>query len=364
MASVNFMKVKSRSSARAYVKHCDKDEREKNNHSNKDINKALSKNNAQLKLSVDQTMKKFSARIEQLDKTTNTNFRKDRVEAFMLEVPVPENLSDASETKWARDAIAEIVKFCGKENVINVYYHQDEKHAYIDHGKTKLSRNHLHCFVVPCVDGKLNGKKFSSKSRMKELNKSLDSMTREKYSVQFLKDANRTKENRVMEHHTVEELKALSNQELEERIQYKKQLEADIQNKSAKRSKIASEIDDGTKSLSELQSAISEQKTLLNTINHEITELQDRKTTLEIKVAVFEAKFKELKDRVQHFVDDYIKENKWLTEVLKSAISDREREELLKHNEQIIPDSFDELPTRDEIKNLGFEHDPFDDIEL
>ena len=40
----------------------------------------------------------------------------------------------------------------------------------------KESREHLHFYVIPEIDGQLNGKNFSSKKRMIELNKKLEKL--------------------------------------------------------------------------------------------------------------------------------------------------------------------------------------------
>ena len=56
-------------------------------------------------------------------------------------------------------------------------------------------------YVIPEIDGKLNGKQFSSKTSMKSLNKAIDKLAKDKYKVPFLAGIEARKR-------SVEELKA------------------------------------------------------------------------------------------------------------------------------------------------------------
>lgn len=94
----------------------------------------------------------------------------------------------------------------GKENIIQANLHVDEKHKYIGNGEIKTSLEHIHCLVIPEIDGKLCGKKFSSKSAMSGINKEIDKMCKGKYKCDFLT-------HETPQHMTVEELKAKSEAE-------------------------------------------------------------------------------------------------------------------------------------------------------
>ena len=103
-------------------------------------------------------------------------------------------------------------KVYGEDNIVNMYLHTDEKHIYIDTKtkKEKLSLNHIHAFVIPEIDGKLQGKLFSSKNRMQSVNKAIDNYCKKTYGIPFLtgeKTRSRTK---------VEELKKISTELSEE----------------------------------------------------------------------------------------------------------------------------------------------------
>ena len=64
----------------------------------------------------------------------------------------------------------------GEKNIINAYLHVDEIHDYIDTAtmQVRTSLAHIHCFVIPEVEGKLKGKKFSSVGRMNEVDLLVD----------------------------------------------------------------------------------------------------------------------------------------------------------------------------------------------
>lgn len=187
MASVNFYKCKGPGSSKAIMRHSEKEERLKHEHSNPDINKSCTeKNTSRYGLSYDDMCKKYDDWIKFLDETTNTNKRSDRVTMFSLEYSVPEDLPEWLEDSWIEDVEKVIAEQYGEHNIIESERHFDEKHVYIDHGEEKMSRAHGHTFVIPEVDGQLNGKRFSSKSQMMKLNKAIDNMSRKKYHVAFM----------------------------------------------------------------------------------------------------------------------------------------------------------------------------------
>lgn len=189
MASVDFKKLKTSQQVKAIIKHCDREKRKETNHSNEDINKNLIDRNIQYKnSSYESTTKKYDERIAYLDSLEGQNKRKDRVTCFGLEIPCPADLSADQEANWLKE-VNKII--CGKfkpENVLNMYLHRDEKHEYRDSETNiqKISRDHIHCFVIPEIDGKLNGKEFSSKKNMIQLNDDIQKMTQEKFGVDFM----------------------------------------------------------------------------------------------------------------------------------------------------------------------------------
>ena len=193
MASVNFMKIKDASSVKA-----------------KNINYT--------KLTYKQSCERYDKRIEYLDAQPGANKRTDRVSCFGLTVPACEGMDIKESTYFFNDVCKLFQSEFGSRNIVSAVAHFDEIHTYLDHGELKESRGHLHFYVIPEIDGKLNGKKFSSKKRMIELNKKIDELARDKYKKRFLTHEKPRKR-------TVEELKAITNSETEKRIERNKILE-------------------------------------------------------------------------------------------------------------------------------------------
>jgi len=205
MASVDFRKCKAGSGdAGALLRHCDTRERLKHGHSNEHIDKALTPLNRQGARSYEQTMAALRDRLAELDARPGANVRKDRVECFILEAPIPAGVRNVE--AFADMVVQEISKFSGPQNVLNWYLHRDERHDYVDHGEIKTSLDHVHVAVVPEVDGRLNGKTFSSRERMIDLNKRIDERAREMGGPAFLAGTHPRKR-------SVEELKIASYKE-------------------------------------------------------------------------------------------------------------------------------------------------------
>lgn len=190
MASVNFMKCKGSAGA-ALMRHCDTEKRLAAGHSNPDIDKSKTADNVILGVdgkagTFEAAVQKYQARIGQLDATTNGNHRKDRVTLFALEAPAPAGLNESQAVEWCKHAWVKLQEQYRPINCIAGYVHVDEQHEYVDRGKVRTSRVHLHAFVVPEVRGQLNGKKFSSKTAMQALNRELDTMSIEEFGKPFL----------------------------------------------------------------------------------------------------------------------------------------------------------------------------------
>ncbi|MBR3438941.1 MAG: plasmid recombination protein [Clostridia bacterium] len=185
MASVDFKKLKTPGDVAAMLRHNDGKERQIHNHANKDIDISRSSLNTQwLPLDYNQTLERYESRIKQLDETTNTNKRKDRVTCFSLCIPVPSEISDSE--KFSGDIRNIIETEYGADNIINGYLHRDEVHDYIDHGLMKTSLEHLHILIVPEIDGKICGKKFSGKTAMITLNNKINDICLRKFGCSFL----------------------------------------------------------------------------------------------------------------------------------------------------------------------------------
>lgn len=207
MGSVSFKKLHGRAEVISMIRHCDAQERRIHNHANKDIDITRVNENLQSH-DFESAIKRYEDRLLLLDSKEKANKRKDRVTCFGLEIPAPLELTETNVNSWYRDITNLIKRSCGGLNVISSYLHKDEIHDYYDHGEIKTSRPHIHIFVVPEVKGKLNGKVFSSRERMKKLNKEIHEFTKEVYHCDFM--TGETPQKR-----TVEELKRLSEKELQ-----------------------------------------------------------------------------------------------------------------------------------------------------
>lgn len=251
MASVNFEKYKGARSTKARIRHCCKASRIYAKHTNKHINKSLTKYNWDY-VNADTSIVYphyeaakdiYDTRIDYLDGTTNTNHKPDRVTCFGLEIPVPSGVDCDLEkaSKWSHDVMELLIRKYSKENVVSAHFHADEKHKYKIKGengeiKTIESRYHLHAFVIPEVNGKLNGKQFSSRKNMIKINNEIEKMTLEKYNCHFM-DGTKRKSRK-----TVEELKNQS--DILEVQHAQEQLNAEIAKVQALSVKLQQEHDD------------------------------------------------------------------------------------------------------------------------
>ena len=277
MASVNFQKCKAGTGgAVPLMRHCDKEERLRHNHSNEHIDKKITPSNSQWGTYRD-ALRRFRDRINTLDSTTNTNKRKDRVECFALETAVPKELQkypdDFAAIMW--DAVAEQY---GEQNIVSWYVHRDEVHDYLDHGKVKKSLVHVHMFVVPEREGKLNGKWFSSKANMQKLNKTIDERLGKEYGVAYMTgDEPR--------HKSVEELKIESFQEAEEALEETR----------AKLATAQEQLLEAKGDVSDLRSEKNALNAEKNALNGDINALQEKKSDVIEEIKTAQKQFSEVK---------------------------------------------------------------------
>lgn len=185
MSSLNFKKLKQMD-LKPLLRHCDKYMRPKADHSNIHINKEMTNKNMQLKRSYSETCKLFDDTIAELDKRPKANHRVDRVVAYAIEGPLPIPVDEDIEKnkKMALEWVKGIEKILREEYpemvVLQEYIHYDEIHEYLnpETGEYVMSRPHVHIFVMPIVDGKLNSKKFfECKKSFFEFNNNLNELT-------------------------------------------------------------------------------------------------------------------------------------------------------------------------------------------
>lgn len=216
MASNDFMKLKTAGDVKAQFRHSEKESRKRQNHSNKDINLNVTDSNVSFEnLDYQGLCDKYDKRMDYLDSLPNQNKRKDRVTCFGVETPVPAELPEHLEEEWCKRVYEIECNMFGRDNVIDGIVHKDEKHAYInaETGKECVSRTHLHTYVIPVVDGKLNGKVFSSKARMIQLNNEIQKMSETEFGVRFM-DGSGKKSSKSVEKLKNESIEALHRKEM------------------------------------------------------------------------------------------------------------------------------------------------------
>ena len=218
---------------KALLRHCDKNERLKAEHSNEQINKELTWKNAQFCGSYEEVCNYFDDILRELDSKPKANTRYDRVVAYAIEGTLPEP-DEEKDTQKQRDAwIAGIEKVIKREYpemvVLAKYIHYDEVHEYInpENGERVFSRPHVHMYVMPVIEGRLNGKKFfQHKTSLIQLHRQIDDLTRSIYGFSY---GNGTKKKSLdsVEHLKYESKKA----ELEKRRAALVEMEKDLINR-------------------------------------------------------------------------------------------------------------------------------------
>lgn len=267
MASNDFMKLKTSGDVKAQFRHSEKESRKKQNHSNQDINKNMTDLNVSFEmLDYDDLCDKYDKRIEYLDSLPNQNKRKDRVTCFGVETPCPEELPEHLEDAWCKRVYEIERDMFGSDNVIDGIVHRDEKHEYrhAETGKECVSRTHLHTFVVPEVDGKLNGKAFSSKQRMIQLNNAIQKMSQTEFGVDFLTGEGKK---------STKSVEQLKNQSLKKEIEAVKQKEQFLEARSKRQLERGMELEDR-------EIAISHKE---KELDKKASELQERDLRLKAK---------------------------------------------------------------------------------
>lgn len=232
MSSLNLAKIKQHE-LKALLRHCDKNERLKVEHSNEEINKEMTWKNAQFCGSYEEVCNYFDDILRELDSKPKANTRYDRVVAYAIEGTLPEP-DEEKDTQKQRDAwIAGIEKVIKSEYpemvVLAKYIHYDEVHEYInpENGERVFSRPHVHMYVMPVIEGRLNGKKFfQHKTSLIQLHRQIDDLTRSIYGFSY---GNGTKKKSFdsVEHLKYESKKA----ELEKRRAALVEMEKDLINR-------------------------------------------------------------------------------------------------------------------------------------
>lgn len=198
MASVNYQKIKTAREVKAKIRHDEKEERKKANHTNPNIDKSLTDTNlsyrfktlpdgSRTSLNYEEVCEGYDRVMKGLDAKKGANKRKDRVTCLSLEVPTPDGMTEDQE----EDYFLQLGKVFEEEfpecYLLDGFFHRDEKHKYYDpEDKTyKESRSHATFRYIPIKDGKLNAKKTLTRSKMRQVNTRLNEMCMDRYGLEF-----------------------------------------------------------------------------------------------------------------------------------------------------------------------------------
>ena len=228
MAAVQWTggKCKGGGEAKAVLRHNDKDERLKHEHTNADIDLAKTKDNYSYRgLTYCQKCRAYDNRLSLLEQGRASSGKNARVTMMSLVIYAPKDLPFDKIQEWFM-AVGDILDSRYGSNFIDLDVHTDELHAYIDPGTREVvtSRVHGHAAIVPDVDGKLNGKQFSARKNISSLNNAIHEMTMKQYGVMFM-DGTKKKGTK-----SVEELKRDSEKaaaEMEQTIERNNQLKVE-----------------------------------------------------------------------------------------------------------------------------------------
>ena len=205
MASVNWEKFKQSGEAKAMFRHCEAEERMKAEHTNTDVDKSRTHLNMNFGLfdkenAYEALCKEYDEVLQYLDSQPGANKRSDRVTLIGLSIPAPENMDDEKAEDWFIEAYRVLDDMFG-DTLLGGTVHFDEIHEYRDPEtkEEKMSRAHMHAYVIPVSGDKLNAKAVCSRGNMIALNNSLEAMTTERYPGYRFMDGTKKKSRKSVE---------------------------------------------------------------------------------------------------------------------------------------------------------------------
>lgn len=206
-AGWNGGKAKSTQQAKAWMRHNSKKERIEANHSNTEIDKSRTPLNFSFRgLSYKQRCAAYDKRMGEIDQGKPGSGKNARTVLQSVTVYAPEALrGDLPKLREWFHRVGELAEQQFRsENVIDMAVDVDEVHSYLDEQEKvwKLAAEHGHLWLVPEVDGKLNGKQFSRRAAIVKFNDAIQYMTEREFGCAF-NDGTKKKRRG-----TVEQLKA------------------------------------------------------------------------------------------------------------------------------------------------------------
>ena len=294
MASTHLAKIGIRNLKIVKTLHMDRhgDENDNRNHSNENINPELSSGNFYVGCnSYAEAVDNAEKRLKEVDAVLPPKrLKKDRVEALMVNIPCPQEVTEQGRTKEFFNKVNDCMKdYFGEKNWHGMEIHVDEVHKYYDPKLHKecTSLVHAHGVATPFVEGKgVNCKAFMTKANLARATKVVDDMCLREFGVSF-------RTYRDPQHKSVEELKSETNSARNEM-----QRVVDTQNKMIDQNrdtiiKQNDKIVENQMEMTELDTALQDMRSenrSLQTENDKLrTENESLRTALDSKTKDFEA---------------------------------------------------------------------------
>lgn len=279
MASADWHgKYKGKMSAKAQIRHNDKEQRLAFEHGNKDIDKTLTQDNySYYGLTYKQKCNKFDKRIEIVSEGVRMSSGKNANTMLQVIVVYPPNGMPVEEQRKWFMRIGDIARDSWGDNFIDLDVHVDELHEYNVAGKKDkvMSKVHGHLQVVPVDEqGKLNGKEFSKRWRIQRFNDIVHEMTATEFDLQWNDGTGKHKRK------TVEQLKSESeklaveqgaNDIINNLKQEREKFEKDRQEYEISVQEYEAELDDEERELDQREEKLDQREQKLET---EVTEWQ------------------------------------------------------------------------------------------
>lgn len=307
--------------AKAHMRHDDKQLRENTKeHQNKHIDKSKTcYNYSILGLSYKEKCDKYDKRIQGIDDNPENDYRtrrKTRVTMQSMLVYLPKELPKMQQQNWFKDVSNILVNAFGDDNFIDGDIHVDEQHKYYNK-KTKrieMSRIHGHFKYIPEIDGRLNGKIFSCRSNIININNQIEEMTMTKYNCHYMDGTGKQGEDE-----TVEELKGESIEELDSILNNMNELQIQINDLEQQRSDKQAELDVLKAHMDDLQSKADEVLKTANTDAQRV--IGEAKEKAQIIVSQASEKAEKIEQDFQKHEDAMDAQRKAIDELLNKASS-------------------------------------------
>lgn len=205
--------------AKAIIQHCDKAERQKHKHSNPHVGAASDKYNFNFHgLDYAGICKAYDDRLSQIDTGRQSSGKNERVTMQGLLLYTPAGIKDdLTALQWFR-TVGDFFENRYGANFLEMSVHYDEVHDYVDPEthKTVTARPHAHVLLIPEVDGKLNGKAFSSRAAITEINNAIQQITRKNFGCDYVEGKNPVKKGRKVESLKQESAQAAADKAVED----------------------------------------------------------------------------------------------------------------------------------------------------